>query len=1025
MLKNRPCRQRRPALGRASLAGGLEHLRGGLGVQPSEQRLDLARHALAHRVLHLGALVRAEPGDDGVVALPVDAVRRRPALDLGHAAAEAGVLERGAARHQLVGDALQGQPARGALEEEAARVLPRHRAADGALGRHAARAVVHVGKLVRHLRVQRQQQVLALGDLHRVVLRGLAQLLQHRVQAVHERDLVLGPELDLADAGRLQDAAARVVVGVELDAVGVDVAVHHHPRAAANLALGRDVDEHGEVVLAQGVHDHGAKLEHLARHVAGAAGEAAPVGKDHDGKVLRAAKVANGRRRLVRAVGEPHLARLRQDGLAALRVRGVRRHALLHQPRLHGDHAHGDAAQLGAARHHRLAPAGQRLGPAALVEEARLSHSVDGAAGQHPARVVRLLGGGVADVAVHRVRGGQHRRQHLVGGGDVAEPLQDGLHAGLVVGHLLVGDAVGNHDLRTAQLVLAGVHSAPQQLVEGAIAGEDERAVVHLDDALAEAADVGADADGAAGDVAQGEGLLVRGARLARDEAGAHEVLHADAVLGADDVGDHEALLALVEDLLHLHAALRQGAVLIGGEVEVLEAEGGVGGVVPADLELVLQLLHQADARAGVTRDVHAGHALSAGNSRGGGVELVLRDAEGAALEGAVVGDEDDLAAGGVLGRVQLAAPRDHASVVGARGALRLHQHAGRVHHQLLGLKKHVRHDGRRHRGDVLVPLPHQLLLQQAQEVVRKGGADAARGGALDGQARGVGHAVLQGALLAPALRVHAAEALHAARHAVQDFLVALHLEPLSRHAGRDDAHRHSLRALADHKAKLDLVHLLLEQLGRVGGDVARHLAHDGADLVRGLAGNERQEVDVEVHAGDRGGHRVQQRQLSRVHRLGEQALQAAVQGVGAVRNAAQQQVAGAARAAVHIRRGVHVQVPVDGGQALHVLPQGRQLVQLHEMGHGGALAAVDGVLRVVQALEEGVVAGQHLRGVGHQVDELDAHGLHLLAVLSQDHGHLAVRLLILDIVHTDVQHVQRQARHVTLHILRLVDLVA
>lgn len=39
---------------------------------------------------------------------------------------------------------------------------------------------------------------------------------------------------------------------------------------------------------------------------------------------------------------------------------------------------------------------------------------------------------------------------------------------------------------------------------------------------------------------------------------------------------------------------------------------------------------------------------------------------------------------------------------------------------------------------------------------------------------------------------------------------------------------------------------------------------------------------------------------------------------------------------------------PVDRRQALHVLPQGRQLVQLHEVGHGGALATVDGVLSVV-----------------------------------------------------------------------------
>ena len=51
----------------------------------------------------------------------------------------------------------------------------------------------------------------------------------------------------------------------------------------------------------------------------------------------------------------------------------------------------------------------------------------------------------------------------------------------------------------------------------------------HLDVALAQAVQVRADADGAPGDVAQREGLVVRAARLARDEPAAGEVLHADA----------------------------------------------------------------------------------------------------------------------------------------------------------------------------------------------------------------------------------------------------------------------------------------------------------------------------------------------------------------------------------------------------------------------------------------------------------------------------------------------------------------
>mmetsp|Transcript_38904 Transcript_38904/g.69659 ORF Transcript_38904/g.69659 Transcript_38904/m.69659 type:complete len:291 (+) Transcript_38904:2863-3735(+) len=131
--------------------------------------------------------------------------------------------------------------------------------------------------------------------------------------------------------------------------------------------------------------------------------------------------------------------------------------------------------------------------------------------------------------------------------------------------------------------------------------------------------------------------------------------------------------------------------------------------------------------------------------------------------------------------------------------------------------------------------------------------------------------------------------------------------------------------------------------------------------------------------------------------------------------------MAGATGAAIHVGGGIHVKVPVDCGQALHVLPQGRQLVELHQMGHGWALAAVDGVFCVVEALQEGVVAGEHERGQGDQVNELHAQLLHLVTVLSQDHGHLAVRLLVLRVVHDHMQHVQGEAGDIALRALLLI----
>ena len=74
--------------------------------------------------------------------------------------------------------------------------------------------------------------------------------------------------------------------GVHLHHLLVDGGVDHHPRAPAELAVGREVDEHRVLVLAERVDDLGAELEDFVRHVARPAREAAPVCEDDEGEVL-------------------------------------------------------------------------------------------------------------------------------------------------------------------------------------------------------------------------------------------------------------------------------------------------------------------------------------------------------------------------------------------------------------------------------------------------------------------------------------------------------------------------------------------------------------------------------------------------------------------------------------------------------------------------------------------------------------------------------------------------------------------
>jgi len=142
-------------------------------------------------------------------------------------------------------------------------------------------------------------------------------------------------------------------------------------------------------------------------------------------------------------------------------------------------------------------------------------------------------------------------------------------------------------------------------LVQRAGTGEDDRVALVLDGALAvavltvrthraprfsvmrgtclggrravvpEANEVGTDADRAAGDQRDRKDVAVRVRRLARNEARAPQVLHADAVGRANDVGDHVALLAVLHHELGAHrglAALREHPVVRRREVQVLEA---------------------------------------------------------------------------------------------------------------------------------------------------------------------------------------------------------------------------------------------------------------------------------------------------------------------------------------------------------------------------------------------------------------------------------------------------------------------
>ena len=71
--------------------------------------------------------------------------------------------------------------------------------------------------------------------------------------------------------------------------------------------------------------------------------------------------------------------------------------------------------------------------------------------------VIRLLCGAEIDSTLHRVRHWERLRHGPCVSGNEGEPLKDRFCTLLIVLHQLVCDAIGDHDLRSTQLILGEV----------------------------------------------------------------------------------------------------------------------------------------------------------------------------------------------------------------------------------------------------------------------------------------------------------------------------------------------------------------------------------------------------------------------------------------------------------------------------------------------------------------------------------------------------------------------------------------
>ena len=421
-------------------------------------------------------------------------------------------------------------------------------------------------------------------------------------------------------------------------------------------------------------------------------------------------------------------------------------------------------------------------------------------------------------------------------------------------------------------------------------------------------------------------------------------------------------------------AHLAEAVLILLREVEVLVTLGLVVGVVPRHLEVRLELLGEADARARVAREVEAGDAGATGILGDGIEEVILLDAKRSGLDRAVVGDDDQRAALWVLGGLEGGRPADHAHIVGAHDARAGGEDAVVIEKQLIDLEEGRGDGGGTAVGNGGLPVGDESLLDEAEEVVGVRGADAAGDGALGGEGRRDRVGLDKAGLLVAGGAVR----LGGARHRVQVLDVTAGLEPLAGH-GRGDEADGLARAVGvgGMGAHLDLVDGELEEARRVARDQGGHELVPLVDDRLGVhIGKGREDVHEEVRRRRGRDRLVEDGELELVEcllhrRLGHRCL-VETRRVGD---------------AAHEDALLHARLDTLGAEKDdRVMRDGRQAfglpvleaLELEEVVHRRVHVATGGHLRVARREREGELARQLGRVGDHERDEADALGLEL-----------------------------------------------
>mmetsp|Transcript_11660 Transcript_11660/g.20547 ORF Transcript_11660/g.20547 Transcript_11660/m.20547 type:complete len:332 (+) Transcript_11660:349-1344(+) len=290
-----------------------------------------------------------------------------------------------------------------------------------------------------------------------------------------------------------------------------------------------------------------------------------------------------------------------------------------------------------------------------------------------------------------------------------------------------MGDTVGVHNLWSSELVLGSVNFTSEEFVQSRETSQDNRTLLHLDDTLAKAHEVGTNTHTSTSDVREGENLVVGSRSFTSNLSTSLKVFDANAVVSTNDITQSPAFA----DLLGNNRSFWKSLVVFVFEVQVFKSLGWILFVNKFDIDLSLQFVDKTNACSCIACNVDSREVVFTSVFGSLEVKFVLFHAKGTTLDGYIVGNQNNITSIGIFRSLHGNEPCQHTDFVGSN-------HASAQCNISIGIFNEFLHFEDRGRYvhllssvlNVLLPLADKTDLHESKEVVRVSRSNTAGDGA-------------------------------------------------------------------------------------------------------------------------------------------------------------------------------------------------------------------------------------------------------------------------------------------------------